>query len=184
MMRVVIISLLLLAANTASWADEQCPPLLDYRFRTLAADDKVRLCETYRDKVILVVNTASKCGYTYQYEGLENLYRRYRDRGLVVIGFPSNDFAGQEPGKEGEIAKFCRLTYGVEFPMMEKSHVAAGRANDFFNHLAQVSGNYPRWNFHKYLVGRDGQYIDNWRSNTEPESKDVIDAIERALGRE
>lgn len=159
-----------------------CPNLLADSFRLLNAPQQGSLCERFSGKVLLIVNTASRCGYTYQYDGLTRLYQRYRDQGLVVVGFPSNDFAGQEPGSEQEIASFCRLTYGVDFPMMEKSHVKGAQANSLYLKLAQVSGHSPRWNFHKYLIGRNGDYIGQWNSEVEPESAEIITQIERALG--
>jgi len=130
---------------------------------------------------VLVVNTASKCGYTYQYDGLEKLYRRYKDSGLVVLGFPSNDFAGQEPGSEEQIEDFCRLTYGVEFPMFAKSSVKQGSASPFYQSLANAAGSYPGWNFHKYLIGRSGQLLGNFPSRIKPQSRELITAIEAAL---
>jgi glutathione peroxidase len=158
-----------------------CAPLLDFEVRQLAGDERVRLCEIYQGQVILVVNTASKCGFTGQYEGLEALYRKYRDRGFVVLGFPSNDFANQEPGTEAEIARFCRLTYSVEFPMFEKTQVAKGNASAFYRSLAEAAGGYPKWNFYKYLIDRDGQIVDYYSSITSPESDKLVSAIERLL---
>lgn len=159
----------------------QCPPVLDFEVRRLASDESVRLCDAYRGQVILVVNTASKCGFTGQYEGLEALYRKYKDRGLVVLGFPSNDFANQEPGSEEEIATFCRLTYSVEFPMFEKVHVAKGKADPLFQRLAQEAGGYPKWNFYKYLIDREGRVVDYYSSFTGPESGKLVTAIEKLL---
>lgn len=155
--------------------------LLDQEFRRLASDEVVNLGEEYGGKVLLVVNTASKCGNTPQYEGLERLYQQYGDRGLVVLGFPSNDFFGQEPGTEEEIQTFCRLTYKVKFPMFEKVTVKKGKAHPFFDRLAAASGTYPRWNFHKYLIGRDGQLIEQFSPRTKPYNKKVIASIESAL---
>ena len=117
--------------------------LLDQDFRRLASDDEINLCEAYAGQVVLVVNTASKCGNTYQYEGLEKLYEEYGERGLVVLGFPSNDFMGQEPGTEKQIEEFCRLTYGVEFPMFAKTPVKKGGAHPFFNALAMAADRFP-----------------------------------------
>jgi glutathione peroxidase len=156
-------------------------PLLDQTFRKLASEEEVNLCETYRDKVVLVVNTASKCGNTPQYDGLEKLYAEYGEAGLVVLGFPSNDFAGQEPGTEEQIQSFCRLTYNVKFPMFEKTIVRKDEAHPFFVELAAASGTYPRWNFHKYLIGRDGRLIRDFSPSTRPYDADVIEAIEAAL---
>ncbi len=164
------------AADPAS-----CPPLLDVTMRQLAGTESVNLCEAYRGKVILVVNTASKCGFTPQYEGLEALYRKYKDQGLVVLGFPSNDFMSQEPGNEQEIQKFCRLTYSVEFPMFEKVSVKRGSATPIFERLAAAGAPYPKWNFFKYLIDRNGNYVDYFASMTAPDSSKVVRAIEKLL---
>jgi glutathione peroxidase len=158
-----------------------CAKALDFEKRRLAGDETVRLCDAYQGKVILVVNTASKCGFTGQYEGLEALYAKYRDRGLVVLGFPSNDFANQEPGTEEQIKEFCRLTYSVQFPMFEKVHVKKGVADPFFQYLAEQTGVYPKWNFYKYLIDRDGNVVDYFASITSPQSKKMVQAIERLL---
>ena len=155
--------------------------LLDQDFRRLASDETVNLCESYQGNVILVVNTASKCGNTPQYDGLENLYNEYGDKGLVVLGFPSNDFMGQEPGTEAEIEEFCRLTYGVEFPMFEKTTVKGSDADPFFVALADSSGTYPTWNFHKFLIGRDGKLIAEFSPRTKPYDDKVVAAVESAL---
>ena len=155
--------------------------LLDRDFRKLASDETVNLCTAYSGKVLLVVNTASKCGNTPQYDGLEKLYREYGEDGLVVLGFPSNDFFGQEPGTEEEIQEFCRLTYKVRFPMFEKTTVREENANPFFAALAEEAGTYPTWNFHKYLIGRDGELIRDFSPRTKPYDKDVVTAIEDAL---
>lgn len=158
-------------------------PLLDQEFKQLAGDDAVNLCDAYEDKVILVVNTASKCGYTPQYDGLEKLYAEYKDQGLVVIGFPSNQFGGQEPGTEEEIKEFCRLTYGVKFPMFEKTEVKGDGAHPFYQSLAEAAGTAPKWNFHKYLIGRDGKLISDYPSRTKPYDPSLVQAIEDALGK-
>jgi len=155
--------------------------LLDQDFRRLASTEEVNLCEAYDGKVILIVNTASKCGNTPQYDGLEKLYRQYGEEGLVVLGFPSNDFMGQEPGTEDQIEEFCRLTYGVEFPMFEKTTVKGNNANPLFVSLADASGSYPKWNFHKYLVGRDGALISDFSPSTQPYDAGLVAAIEQAL---
>jgi glutathione peroxidase len=155
--------------------------LLDYEFRRLAADETVNLSEAYDGKVLLIVNTASKCGNTPQYDGLEKLYQEYSDDGLVVLGFPSNDFMGQEPGTEEEIQDFCRLTYGVRFPMFEKVTVKEGKAHPFYAQLAAAAGTYPTWNFHKYLVGRDGKLVAEFSPRTKPYDEKVVGAIEEAL---
>ena len=155
--------------------------LLDQDFRPLASKEQVNLCEAYEGKVLLVVNTASKCGNTPQYDGLEKLYEQYGEQGLVVLGFPSNDFMGQEPGTEEQIAEFCRLTYGVEFPMFEKTSVKEDNAHPFYADLADAAGTYPTWNFHKYLIGRDGEVITEFSPRTKPYDDKVVAAIEQAL---
>ena len=171
--------LLLMTASVSTASDDA---LLDQDFRRLASDEVVNLSEAYADKVILVVNTASKCGNTPQYDALEALYENYGDDGFVVLGFPSNDFMGQEPGTEEEIQEFCRLTYKVKFPMFEKVTVKKGKAHPFFDQLAAASGTYPTWNFHKFLIGRDGKLITEFSPRTKPDSKDVVAGIEAALG--
>jgi len=155
--------------------------LLDQDFRRLASEEEVNLCEAYSGKVLLVVNTASKCGNTPQYDGLEDLYEKYGSEGLVVLGFPSNDFLGQEPGTEDQIEEFCRLTYGVEFPMFEKTTVKGSDAHPFYVQLADVGGTYPTWNFHKYLIGRNGEVIAEFSPRTKPENKELVAAVEMAL---
>jgi len=181
-MRRVLVALGMMAATGPVLAAEgDCPPLLDVEVRRLASDEVVRLCDAYRGKVILVVNTASKCGFTPQYEGLEALYRRYRDRGLVILGFPSSDFANQEPGNEQQIADFCRLTYSVEFAMFEKVHVTKGRAAPLFERLVAAGAGYPKWNFYKYLIDRDGGFVDYFSSFTGPRSRRLARAIESLL---
>ena len=155
--------------------------LLDQDFRRLASEDVVNLEDAYSGKVVLVVNTASKCGNTPQYDGLEALYQEYSEQGLVVLGFPSNDFLGQEPGTEEQIQEFCRLTYKVKFPMFEKVTVKKGKAHPFFDHLAAAAGTYPTWNFHKYLIGRDGKVITEFSPGTKPYDGKIIAEIESAL---
>ena len=160
-------------------ATAACPPLLDLKMSTLT-EDAVPLCR-YQGKVLLVVNTASQCGYTPQYEGLEKLYKRYKDKGLVVMGFPSNDFGAQEPGSNKEIAQFCEVNYGVSFPMFSKSPVAKGAVNPFYQKLAQASGSRPQWNFHKYLVDRKGEKVLAYESGVEPGDAKLVKEIERLL---
>ena len=155
--------------------------LLDQDFRRLASDEVVNLGEAYSGKVVLVVNTASKCGFTSQYEGLESLYEEYGEAGLVVLGFPSNDFMGQEPGTEAEIQEFCRLTYSVKFPMFEKVSVKEGDAHPFYVGLAAESGTYPTWNFHKYLIGKDGKLIAQFSPRTKPYDEELLGSIKTAL---
>lgn len=134
----------------------------------------------YRGKVLLIVNTASECGYTPQYAGLEKLHQRYKDRGLVVLGVPSNDFGAQEPGSAATIAKFCQVRYGVTFPLLEKTKTTGAEAAPLYKILSKAHGA-PKWNFHKYLVGKDGQVRGGFPSSVEPESKELIAAIDAAL---
>lgn len=166
------------ATSTAAATD--CPDLLDHRFRTLAERHEQVLCEQYNDQVLLVVNTASFCGFTPQYESLAELYQRYRDRGMSVLGFPSDDFA-QEPGTEEEIRDFCELTYGVEFPMFEKTHVRGEQAHPFYRQLATISGTAPGWNFHKYLIARDGRTVMSFSTRVSPDDPTLIEALESLL---
>ena len=167
------------AENPAPVTDA-CPQVLNFSFNRLQTGQPESLCQ-YRGKVVLIVNTASYCGYTHQYEGLEALYRKYKARGLVVVGFPSNDFGGQEPGSNKEIAEFCRLTYGVEFPMFEKSSVTSIKTNPLYAELLARTGQSPKWNFHKYLVDRDGKQITSFGTRVEPDSGDLLSAVERML---
>ena len=164
----------------AQGAPAACPALLDHSYQRLQGGQTQSLCD-YRGKVLLVVNTASYCGYTKQYEGLEALYRKYRDRGLVVVGFPSNDFGSQEPGSNQEIAEFCRTTYGVQFPMYEKSTVSGVASNPLFVALAARTGERPQWNFHKYLVDRRGDKVVSFRSAVSPDDRELVRALERML---
>jgi glutathione peroxidase len=159
-----------------------CSDLLDKEFRPLAGKEKVNLCERFDGQVLLVVNTASKCGFTPQYEGLEALHQKYAARGFAVVGFPSNDFMNQEPGNEEQIKEFCTLTYGVKFPMFEKVHVTGDEAVPFYRELAAAAGGeIPKWNFHKYLIDRRGQVVKAFGSRTKPDDVELVSAIEKAL---
>ena len=160
-------------------AEPPCPSMLDHKFANLT-DEPVSLCQ-FRGKVLLIVNTASECGYTPQYEGLEKLYRRYRDKGFAVLGFPANDFGGQEPGANKEIAHFCRVNYGITFPMFTKTSVVGTNANPIYRALAAQTGKPPRWNFHKYLLDRAGQPVAVFESAVEPEDRRVTAQIEKLL---
>ena len=177
-MRKLLGAIALMIMTTASAYEGS---ILDQDFRRLASDEVVNLGESYSGKVVLVVNTASKCGNTPQYEGLEKLYQEYQDDGLVVLGFPSNDFFGQEPGSEEQIQEFCRLTYSIKFPMFEKVTVKEGDAHPFFDRLAAEAGTYPTWNFHKYLIGRDGALIAEFSPRTKPYDKKLLGSIKDAL---
>ena len=179
-----VLSILALAAALPRHALAQpaCPALLNQSFPRLQDEKAQSLCQ-YSGKVLLVVNTASFCGFTPQYEGLEALNAKYAARGLVVLGFPSNDFGQQEPGDSKAIADLCTNTFGVKFPMFAKSSVKGPNANTLFAALAKATGKAPGWNFHKYLVGRDGQPVGSYDSNTLPTSAVLVGAIEKALGK-
>lgn len=155
--------------------------VLEHEYRRLAGQERVNLAQTYGGQVLLVVNTASKCGFTPQYEGLEALNARYASQGFAVLGFPSNDFMGQEPGSEAQIAEFCTLTYGVKFPMFEKVVVRGSEATPLYRELAAATGEQPGWNFHKYLVGRDGNVVASFGSRVKPDAPELVEAIEKAL---
>ena len=157
-----------------------CPAILNYTFPRLQDEKPQSLCQ-YSGKVVLIVNTASFCGFTPQYKGLEALDTKYRSRGLVVLGFPSNDFS-QESGSNKEIADFCESTFGVKFPMFSKSSVRGSEANPLFKQLAKISGTTPKWNFYKYLIGRDGKVVDAYSSMTAPEDRSFIRELEKQLG--
>lgn len=158
-----------------------CGDQSSFKIRRLNSDHSDEICSTYQGKVMLVVNTASRCAYTDQYDGLEKLYARYRDRGFVVIGFPSNDFGGQEPGTEKVINDFCRLTYGVKFPMYAKNRVIGKDASPIFKALYRATDTAPRWNFHKYLIDRNGTVVESYAPSVEPQSKLLTNAIEYLL---
>lgn len=166
-------------AQAQTAAPAACPAVLQHSFPRLQDEAPQNLCQ-YSGRVLLVVNTASYCGFTPQYKGLETLYSRYKDRGLVVLGFPSNDFA-QEKASNKEIAEFCENTFGVKFPMFAASHVRGEQANPLFRQLAAQTGTAPRWNFYKYLVGRDGRVLASYGSTTAPDSKALVADIEKAL---
>jgi len=180
-MRMLVMLVSLAAYSFTAQAAKECSPALDFYKRPLAADKPVHLCDEFKDKVVLIVNTASKCAYTSQYEGLEASYAKYKDKGLVVAGFPSNDFAGQEPGNEKQIQQFCRLTYGVQFPMFEKTRVKGANADPLYMYLRTVTADAPKWNFHKYLINRQGKVVASFPSHVEPNSPVLIQAIEKLL---
>ena len=153
-------------------AESPCHSVLNHQFSNLR-DEPVSLCQ-FRGKVLLIVNTASECGYTPQYEGLEKLYRRYRDKGFAVLGFPANDFGAQEPGSNKEIAQFCQVNYGITFPVFAKTSVVGTNANSLFRELAAKTGKPPHWNFHKYLLDRSGQPVAAFESAAEPEDSRAL----------
>lgn len=168
-------------STAASSTPAACPALLKQTFPRLQDDAPQNLCQ-YAGKVVLVVNTASYCGYTSQYEGLEKLFAKYNGKGLVVLGFPSNDFGKQEPGNAKEIADLCFNTYGVKFPMFAKSSVSGAAANPLHAQLTKATGKEPKWNFTKYLIDRNGNVIEHFPSKVAPDDKQLVSKIERALG--
>ena len=167
------------SAKTAAPA-AACPAVLKHTFNRLQDEKPQNLCQ-YAGKVVLVVNTASYCGFTGQYEGLEALYAKYQAKGLVILGFPSNDFGKQEPGSNKEIAEFCFNTYAVKFPMFAKTVVSGAQRNPLFAQLAQATGTAPKWNFYKYLIDRNGKIIDSYSSMTSPSSSSLVGDIEGLL---
>jgi glutathione peroxidase len=175
----ILLCLLALLVIAPSVQASDCPVLLDQKVTTLM-DQPASLCQD-QGKVVLVVNTASHCGFTPQYEGLEALYRRYKSRGLVVLGFPSNDFGEQEPAGNKEIAQFCQLNFGVSFPMFSKSTVVGPRAMPLYIRLAGSGGAAPKWNFHKYLIDRRGDKVFSYDSEVEPLDRKFVQQIERLL---
>lgn len=176
---IYVLSAVLLGNPTSLWASS-CPELLNKTFPRLQDDQPESLCR-YRGNVILVVNTASYCGFTSQYEDLERLHSKFQDKGFVVLGFPSNDFGNQEPGSNQQIAEFCTNTFGVKFPMFAKSHVRGAQANSLFSELSKLS-DVPSWNFHKYLIDRQGKLVRSYSSAVKPSNRLIVGDIERALG--
>ncbi|WP_367846488.1 glutathione peroxidase [Rhodoferax sp. WC2427] len=167
------------AAAQSATPPASCPAVLQHQFPRLQDEAPQNLCQ-YAGRVVLVVNTASYCGFAGQFEGLEALYAKQKDKGLVVLGFPSNDFA-QEAKTSKEIADFCYNTYGVKFPMMGKSVVSSAGKNAFYAQLVKATGQEPRWNFYKYLIDRKGQVVDSYNSMTGPDSPKLLAAIDKAL---
>jgi glutathione peroxidase len=157
-----------------------CPGILQHQFLRLQDEAPQNLCQ-YSGKAVLIVNTASYCGFTSQYQGLEALYDKYQNKGLVVLGFPSNDFGKQEPGSAKEIADFCFNTYGVKFPMLSKSVVSGPGKNTLYKELEKATGKAPQWNFHKYLIDRNGKVVANFPGEVAPENPIFLAAIEKAI---
>jgi glutathione peroxidase len=167
------------ATPKASALAATCPASLNHSFLRLQDEKPQSLCQ-YAGKVLVVVNTASFCGYTSQYKSLEALHGRYQAQGLVVLGFPSNDFA-QESGSNQQIAAFCENTFGVKFPMFGKTEVSGARANPFYKQLAAASGVAPQWNFHKYIIGRDGKLVAQHAARVDPLDRTFLKDIEKQL---
>jgi glutathione peroxidase len=176
-MKNLILFAVLLALPLSATA---CPDLLKFMKRKLNSQETVNMCSEYQGKTLLIVNTASYCGFTPQFEGLEKLYGQYKDKGLVVLGFPSHDF-NQEDNDEGKTAELCELTYGVKFPMFEAVSVRGSDADPLYRMLAKKSGTTPKWNFYKYLVDKNGEVLEAYTSFTKPTDDDFITDIEKAL---
>ena len=175
-MKQFILSALLL--GTSHMVNAACSELYNHQFMTLQGD-KINLCD-YQDKPILVVNTASKCGFTPQFDALEDIYSKYKNNGLLVIGFPSNDFK-QEPGNDKQIGDFCKLTYAVKFPMMTKSSVSGSGVNPFYKQLIAKTGQAPMWNFYKYLILPGGKDVYAYSSDVKPDSAAILNRIKPSL---
>ena len=177
MKRFSLIAALFMSSH--AFAAPACPTLLNHSLPDI--DGKLQNLCHYAGKVVLVVNTASQCGYTGQYKGLQALSDKYGKQGLVVLGFPANDFAGQEPGSNAKIKNFCEVQFKVDFPLYSKVGVTAANANPLHEALAKATGERPRWNFHKYLIDRSGMRARSFASHVEPESKEMVQAIESML---
>ena len=156
-----------------------CSNILDTEMRLLDSSETINLCE-FEDQVILVVNVASRCGYTYQYKSLQELYENYKEEGFVVLGVPSRDFM-QEYSSEQDVAEFCSTEYGVNFPMLATSKVRGNRANPLYKKLIAESGFSPSWNFNKYLISRDGDVVNTYGSKVKPDSLELTSKIEELL---
>jgi len=175
-MKKIFIFLLLI---TGSYVYSDCPEVLDHEIRLLDSSESENLCK-YKDKVILAVNVASRCGFTYQYESLQNLYNKNKEEDFIILGFPSRDFMFQEYSDESKVKEFCSTEYGVTFPLFATSSVKGRKANTFFKALTEKSGVKPGWNFHKYLISRNGD-VTSFDTKVEPDSKNLANAISKLL---
>ena len=170
-MNILILMVSMMLFSASATGAEPCSDLLNYKMNKLRSSQELDFCQAFQGKVILAVNTASNCGYTPQFKGLEALYQKYKDKGLVIVGFPSNDF-NQEFDEPEKTANLCYINYGVTFPMLEKSVVTGASANMFFQKLIKASGQAPEWSFYKYLIGRDGSFVEVFASKVTPEELD------------
>jgi len=177
-----LVALLALAMPVAPALASECPVVLQHELPKLRSKDSVDLCQTFQGKALVVVNTASHCGFTPQFKGLEALYQRYKDDGLEVLGVPSDDFF-QESDDEAETAEVCYVNYGVTFTMTQTQPVRGRDATPLFRELAEQAGAAPRWNFYKYVVDREGRVVAHFSSKVKPDDPRVIAAVEKALAR-
>lgn len=168
------------SSYTNSLQDQTCSPLLDHQFRPLMGSQAHSLCEQYQGKVLLVVNTASRCGFTPQFDSLQRLYKKYQEQGFSVVGFPSDDFR-QELSSEEAVAEFCQINYGVDFPMYQKVNVSPTNPHPMFEKLAQETGFPVTWNFHKYLIDQSGQVRRHFPSHVDPLAREITQSIESLL---
>ena len=180
LLRVVMSKLVfILFTLFSSYVYADCPKILNHEIRVLDSTEFINLCK-YEDKVVLAVNVASRCGFTYQYESLQALYEKYSKEDFVILGFPSRDFMYQEYKEESKVKEFCSTEYGVTFPMFATSSVKGKKANTFFQALTKNTGAKPGWNFHKYLISKDGS-IKSFSTKIEPDSKILMDEISKLL---
>lgn len=178
-----LIYILFFASLSFSISEEDsisCPDLLDHELRILDSNKTENLCK-YKGKVILAVNVASRCGFTYQYESLQSLYKKFENKDFIILGFPSRDFMFQEYSDEGDVKEFCSTNYGVSFPLFATSSVTGNSANSFYKQISKESGSQPSWNFTKYLISKEGEVTNTFSSNVEPESPLVIENLKSLL---
>lgn len=180
MMKKLVIAASLTVLSATASAANSCPDVLKFMKRKLNSQEMVNLCDAYKGKALLIVNTASYCGFTPQFEGLEAMNEEYKDKDFAILGFPSHDF-NQEDDDEGKTAELCELTYGVKFPMFEPIHVKGDDADPLYKMLAKATGEEPSWNFNKYLVNKEGQIIKHYGSRTKPSDEGLRADIEAAM---